>query len=85
MRFRASDVGHLSVEDGQARRIARATRPRLLARHNWLMPWLWAYPPGPLRPEVEYSVEIEADDHGVLVMVGRNSLEVPGHRGHCRR
>jgi hypothetical protein len=40
------------------------------------MPLLWAYPQGPLPPHVEYSVEIEADEHAVTVLVARDSHEV---------
>ena len=42
-----------------------------------MMPLLWSYPPGPLPSLVEYSVEIEADEHGVTVMVARDDLHVP--------
>jgi hypothetical protein len=41
------------------------------------MPLLWSYPQGPLPPIVEYSVEIEADEYGVTVMVARDALEIP--------
>lgn len=41
------------------------------------MPLVWSFPQGPLRPDVEYSVEIEADENGVVVMVARDSFQVP--------
>ena len=41
------------------------------------MPVVWSYPLGPLPPHVEYSVEIEADEYGVMVMVARDAHDVP--------
>jgi hypothetical protein len=41
------------------------------------MPVLWSYPQGPLPPNVEYSVEIEADANSVTVMVARDSYQTP--------
>jgi len=38
---------------------------------------VWAHPQGPLPDTIEYSVEIEADDRGVRVMVARDDREVP--------
>jgi hypothetical protein len=41
------------------------------------MPVVWSYPLGPLPPHVAYSVEIEADDYGVTVMVARDAHDIP--------
>lgn len=38
---------------------------------------LWVYPHGPLDDRVGYEVAIEADHHGVRIMVARDEQSVP--------
>jgi hypothetical protein len=38
---------------------------------------VWRYPAETLRDDVEYSVEIEAEESGVWVLVARDPEEIP--------